>query len=635
MMKNGKNTLMKLFALLLLCTAGAAAVPCAASGEPVATASGDPVSVADFVAAGWPDDYAEKLAALKKKHPSWTFEKLGVTGLSGGKYTWDYILKMECDESKNRNLVQSTDSYIVLRDFTDQNLYDSGWYKASKYAVSYLMDSRNFLDEEQIFQFADLGWSEIVTVDMVKTVLRGTFMENACLDGIYSETTYADFFMEAGKRSGANPVYLAVLVRNEQGVAGNSYLISGKVGDRLWFYYSNKITGSFEGKLINAPTSGWTEEELKKYNGYYNYFNIGAGGTGYFQIYLGGVKEAVNGTPEMASECGGSPSWDTRWKSILGGAMRATSKYVLDYQNTFYLQKFNVDPRSSRNFWGQYMQSIFGSYGRASSMYKSYKEGGVLDMPYNFIIPVYDGMPENPCPYPTGREPANPTALQKAESFERVNLSAIPSRLVKAGYTPAKITWECALLGQNDSLPLGDVDLSRYSSVMIEYSVPEKFDSFAGNAKAFIGLTGREDAPFGDPKDPDMSSSIATGRLADGAAGGYLYRRNCTISLSDVAYSGNVYLTPCIAEGQKVMIHNVYFITNKGYEPPEPERSTEAAAASSPGETEADPNADTSPESSGADGGEQRKSSCSSLSPAAAAATCVASAVAFRRRKRD
>lgn len=596
------------------------------------TENADPVTEADFIAAGWPADYASRLAALKAKHPAWTFEKLDVTGLSDGKYTWDYVMRMECDEEARRNLVQSTDKYVPLRDFRDANLYDSGWYKASKYTVSYFMDSRNFIDDEQIFQFADLGWSENVTVDMVKTVLRGTFMENAYLDGEYSDTTYADFFMYAGQRTGTNPVYLAVLVRSEQGTAGTSYLINGQIGDRLWYYYSNGITGSENGKLINAPTSGWTEEALKKYNGYYNYFNMGAAGTGYFQIYKGGAEEAMKGSPEFAEEWGGNPAWNTRWKAILGGALRATSKYVGDYQNTFYLQKFNVDPRSSRNFWGQYMQSIFGSYGRASSMSKSYSEGGVLDMPYRFLIPVFSGMPETVCAYPDGTELSDPKPINSTnvESYEFLDLNRIQSKFAKSSFPSEKISWRCLVAQNGDAIPLGNIDLSKYSSVVIEFSVAEKFDSFAGNKKALLGLVSD---PSCTADDTENAAFIAGGRLADGVAGGFLYRRNLTVDLSKVARSGEVYLTGFLAEGQKYIIHNIVLVTKKGYEAPEAESFVPAdtAEAESSAEDETAAETETADEVTSA----APKSGCGSAAGgcAVAAASAAACTVAIRKKE--
>ena len=361
--------------------------------------------VNELINKGFPEDYAVKLADLHEKHPNWSFEPLNVTQMSrelnkSKAYTWEYVIYMETDDNPKRSLVYNSDAYINWRHPSNQQ-YDSGWWRASVETVEYFMDPRNFFNEEQIFQFYDLKWSDSITLSAVEAVVKGTFMENKKLDDKYSDTTYAKYFYDTGKELGVSPVYLAARVRAEQGTAGTSPLINGNVGDKLWYYYSNKMTGKDEaGHIINAPTSGYTEEQLLSYNGYYNYFNIGSAGTGYFEIYKNGIDEAKRGTAEKKSDWGGDASWNKHWKSLYGGAYAATNKYVYDYQNIPYLQKFNVDPRSSRNFWGQYMQSITGSVGMATQSYNTFKANNMLDLAYTFLIPVYEGMPDEPCPHP-------------------------------------------------------------------------------------------------------------------------------------------------------------------------------------------------------------------------------------------
>ena len=366
----------------------------------VSVSAADQEYINSLIEKGFPEDYAKKLELLHRKHPTWTFEPLKVTELSGGKYTWEYVLYQETDASPSRNLVYNSDTYKKWRHLSNQQ-FDSGWWRASTETVSYFLDPRNFLTNDQIFQFYDLKWNDSIPQSAVEAVTRGTFMENKMLDGKYSDKTYAEYFYEVGKELGANPVYLAARVRAEQGTAGTSPLINGNVGDKLWYYYSNGVTGKDEaGHIINAPTSGYTQEQLLSYNGYYNYFNIGSAGTGYFNIYKNGIDEAKKGTAVMKDAWDGDASWNMHWKSIYGGAYAATDKYINDYQNTPYLQKFNVDPRSKRNFWGQYMQSITGAQGMATQSYNSYNDNGLLELPFEFLIPVYEGMPEKPCPHP-------------------------------------------------------------------------------------------------------------------------------------------------------------------------------------------------------------------------------------------
>ena len=539
---------------------------------------------ASLVEKGFPQDYAEKLAALHKKRPLWNFEPINITEMSGGKYTWEYVRYMETEENPKRSLAPDGDQYIVLRDMTSYEQYDSGWWKASREAVEYMMDPRNFMDEQQIFQFYDLGWNDSVTLEMVEAAIKGTFMANTKLDGQYSDTTYAQYFYDIGKELGASPVYLAARVRAEQGTSGTSSLINGKCGDKLWYYYSNKVTGSENGHLINAPTSGYSEAQLKAYNGLYNYFNIGAAGTGYFAIYLGGMNEAKNGTPEKAEEWGGA-SWNTRWKALYGGAYRATNTYIKDYQNTPYFQKFNVDPRSSRNFWGQYMQSIHGSVGVATTFYNSFKENKMLDLPYTFLIPVYDGMPES-CPYPDGTAVADRKYIDKNSvgSYDVVELSALDD--VKKRFATGKVSWRVFVGQTGNYLSLGNVDLSKYSSVCIEYSVDKKFDRDACGVGSFIGLVSDAEHIYGgEGSEPDYTADLGHKRITDGK-NGWLHRITVSIDLSDVAHSGPVYLTAYTQKGQKYLIHNVVFITDKDYDAPDPVTVTEAETEEPETETE-------------------------------------------------
>lgn len=559
--------------ILLLVTVASVILP--ASADANATDDGFAETLR---AAGFPDTYIPDLLVLHKKHPEWTFEAIDITALSRAAgnevYTWDYVIKQESDANEKRNLVTKADDQFILRNFTNPNLYDSGWYQASKSAVEYMMDPRNFLTEEQVFQFFDLRYSETATLDAVKAVCAGTFMQDAGLDDIYADMTYAEYFMQIGKELGANPVYLATVVRNEQGVKGTSPLISGLCGDKLWYYYNGKYTDKDEnGKLIKAPASGHSEDGLKAYNGLYNYFNISASGTGYFSIYLGGMKAAAKGTPDMSAQWGGSPAWNTRWKALFGGASSATKKYINDWQNTFYFQKFNVDPRSSRNFWGQYMQSLHGSTGRASQFFKSYKANGLLDVAHHFAIPVYEGMPAEKCRYPDGTELCDRRALESAAvaSYDILDMNEyLGQDGMKRSYSAAKISWRNYLGSENSTLALGAFDLTKYDYALIDYSTDKSFDSVACGKRSVIGFVSSADAPYGGSgTDENFTCDLGHAAMGD-AKGGYEIRRVAKIDLRDCAYNGDVFLTAYTQPGKKYMVHNIVFYTLADHTDPLP-----------------------------------------------------------------
>jgi len=210
---------------------------------------------------GFPEDYIEPLYELHLLHPEWSFEPLKVTSLNS-KYSWDYVIRMETVDSPKRSLISASPAYTAYRHATNKELYDSGWYQASTATVEYFMDPRNFLNEKDIFQFENLSFSPTVTVEQIESALNGTFMERAVLD---NGKTYAEYFLEVGKELGINPLHLASRARQEQG-KGTSAQISGLGGDKLWYYYSNKIQSEGD-RIVYAPATGHTEQELKGYNG--------------------------------------------------------------------------------------------------------------------------------------------------------------------------------------------------------------------------------------------------------------------------------------------------------------------------------------------------------------------------------
>ena len=324
--------------------------------------------------AGFPQSYVTKLSALHDLHPTWQFVPLLVTQQKPA-YTWDYVISKEL-ESNQRNLIYHT--YSPSAYALDSVLVESGlWYKCSKATVEFFMDPRNFLNEERIFQFEALEFTGNYTVADVATCIRGTFMDGRTLE---NGKTYAQNLYDIGKAVGVNPFHLAARIKQEQGL-GQSPLISGTCGATLAQSYAKKTNG--------APASGYNGFNFAQYNGYYNYFNIGAFGTGYFNIWRNGMIEAQTG------------GWTTRYKAILGGAQKVFDMYVGQHQNTLYLQKFNVHPSSSKNFWGQYMQNVSAAWSESSTIYNAYLNSGLIDTAFTFLIPVYGNMPAS-CQDPGG-----------------------------------------------------------------------------------------------------------------------------------------------------------------------------------------------------------------------------------------
>ena len=410
-----------------------------------------------LLALGFPEDYARPLTELHLLHPEWSFTPLLITE-GNSLYRWDYVIEQETKDAET-NLISGLDDYRAYRHATNKESYDSGYYQASKAAVEYFMDPRNFLNETDIFQFYDLSAARSVGIEEVEAVLFGTFMADTALE---NGKTFAEYFLEVGYELGINPVYLAVKARQEQGVQGVSPVLSGNCGSLLAEYYANGTQISENGNNVLAPNEGYTSEELLALNGYYNLFNIKASGTGLFKIYYNAMKRAVEGTADM-TEIWDSPSWNTLWKSLYGGAYTIKTSFIDRYQNTIYLQKFNVDSRAGdRYFWGQYMQNVAGSLTESRTLFSAFASTGVLDGQCSFVIPVYAGMPEKAC-----TDPARGRCSYLAVATEKYNSSAFFSSPLL--HTSTDTVYDTIRVYAEDSLHLRGIMTHSYGVKGVEY----------------------------------------------------------------------------------------------------------------------------------------------------------------------
>ena len=215
------------------------------------------------------------------------------------------------------------------------------------------MDPRNFLNEQDIFQFELLTYNATYhTKDAVQYILNSTFMSGK-IPGM--DKTYAQAFYEIGSSLKVSPFHLACRVYQEQG-KGTSALISG----------------TFAG-----------------YENLYNYFNIGASGNTDYLVITSGLERARK------------EGWDTRYKSLSGGAKLISESYILKGQDTLYLQKYDVDASANGLYWHQYMQNIEAACSEGRNIRRAYTQAGSLDNTFVFKIPVYNNMPASACPQPS------------------------------------------------------------------------------------------------------------------------------------------------------------------------------------------------------------------------------------------
>ncbi len=304
--------------------------------------------------------YSSLIDDLLEEHPNWTFTIL-FTGLN-----WNTVIKNETTAAHGRNLVQGKSGEWICSVCGDK-AYDNGsWRCASTATVSYYMDPRNSLFEDYIFQFENLKWVDgKYTISGIKQILDGC--DYLLTDKItYTNTsgktatinkTYAEVIMEAAEAAGISPYHLASRIRQEQGTGSKA---------------SATATGTYSG-----------------YKGYYNFLNVNASGSGSTAI----IKSAL----EYAKK----QKWTDPEKSIKGGAEFLAKEYIQYGQNTLYLQKFDVDDSDGDLYWHQYQQNVAAARTESTSIMQTYKDiDSDLDMPFNFVIPVFENMPDTRCAMP-------------------------------------------------------------------------------------------------------------------------------------------------------------------------------------------------------------------------------------------
>ncbi|MDE5746447.1 MAG: hypothetical protein K2I21_02580 [Acetatifactor sp.] len=288
----------------------------------------------------FPESYRAALTALAQAHPNWIFARQD-TNLD-----WATVVANEI--AGERSLIPAS-----FPAYMQNGLYSKNWAYASEDTLKYYLDPRNWLTESGIFQFEQLTYNaSYQTQEGVQNFLNGSFMQGNLPD---EGVTYAQVFQQVGGALNVSPIHLACRVYQEQGKNGGSPLISG----------------TYPG-----------------YEGYYNYFNIGASGSTNEQVFTSGLQTAKDN------------GWNSPRAALTGGAEFVSRRYILRGQDTLYLQKFDVDSSFDGLYWHQYMQNICAPSSEGSNIRKLYAEAGALDNPFVFRIPVYNNMPGTPCEKP-------------------------------------------------------------------------------------------------------------------------------------------------------------------------------------------------------------------------------------------
>ena len=284
--------------------------------------------------------YKELIDNLKVNHPNWTFT-LFYTRLD-----WEEVISKEghSDTRTNPlNLIPESSEYPEdwKCEIDKDKRFDNGtWLCASDKAIRHQMDPRNILNEENIFQFLELKYTQgAQTVDGIKSLTEDSFLAG---------NSIAEALIQAGKNANLDAYFSTSRLIQEQGRKGT-------VLSRGYEY---------NGKMV------------------YNPFNIKATGNSREEILQNAAQYAYQ------------QEWYSLEKGLIGGIDFVKEDYIDIGQNTLYLQKFDIVNQDGELYTNQYMQNLLAPESEASNMKSIYEASHTVDANLNFIIPLYENMPE-------------------------------------------------------------------------------------------------------------------------------------------------------------------------------------------------------------------------------------------------
>ena len=321
---------------------------------------------------------------LQNSHKSWKFKVL-YTGLN-----WNTVVKEEAKHG--RNLIgakqKSYSGDWLCKDCEDNKKTYSGgnWVCVSSDAVSYMMDPRNSLYYEDVFQFLELSYDKNVTYNsnIIKSILKNTFMDDGNLD------KYITIIINRSKEKNVNPYYIAGKIIQEQGTKGGA---------------------TFKMK--------YTEKDKTTY--YYNIFNINATGSNTSAIVSNALTWAK------------AKGWDTIEKCLVGGVDFIANGYITIGQDTMYFEKFDVIADSY--YTHQYAQDVMYAQNQGEKLRNILEGINATEYEYTFVIPLYENMPTTACKRPsTTRTNSNTANNSDNDTNSNANTSNINNSNIEEKY---------------------------------------------------------------------------------------------------------------------------------------------------------------------------------------------------------
>ena len=350
---------------------------------------------------GFPSSYWNGLCTMKLAHPNWNFE--AETKDNNGNVI-DFNASVNAFGCGSSTISSNSRSDFI--DTTCTKKFDSGYSAASREAIRYYLDPRNFLNEKSVFMFENYKTNSTISADDYKKAATKAFNNNFLIQQIPALT---EFIKTSSLNIGVSQMAITSRIKQELG--------SGKL-----------TSGTYSGQLYSCVSGNYTTRYGTTYNGksldnYYNFFNIAAydGSNVTQKALIYALNHGWGGTGNMDAD---------RQTAMNGGTDFINRNYVGVGQDTAYYQKFNIFPDNpEKRYLHPYMTNVKAPEGEASIMYNAYKAVGMLESAFNFIIPVYANMDENHNPGTTpdevGKVDASVAVISSGYRYETGYISNI------------------------------------------------------------------------------------------------------------------------------------------------------------------------------------------------------------------
>ena len=343
---------------------------------------------------------------LQKKHPKWNF-KVFYTGLN-----WNDVIKNESYHGRNligANRSNYSGDWICESCEDDDKTYSGGnWVCVSSQAIAYMMDPRNSLYYEDVFQFLELSNDSNISYDknIIKSILNNSFLDDGNLD------RYINTIVNHSKEKDVNPYYIAAKIIQEQGKKGGSTF---------------KMKTTEDGETVY----------------YYNIFNIKATGSTRSAI----ISNALN----WASKKG----WNTIEKSLIGGIDFVANGYLSEGQDTMYFEKFDVIANSFYSH--QYAQDVMYAQNQGERLRKILEGINATEYAYTFVIPLYENMPNTACKRPSTTRTDSPDYDYSSSNNDSSNTSTENNTSEENNSSSATITQKIGDITGNSKIDSADL----------------------------------------------------------------------------------------------------------------------------------------------------------------------------------